>query len=137
MYENNDSNIEKRCVSEPCAQRTPQDLHTRTHKRLAKLACQLSWAGAPHAVHEAILLYCTIRVFQCRLHIITMMQSSCPYGGIHWISLMNSTRQGNGSSSWTVREKSGGPGITVKRKEKKQNTKSSTLFVYRNDARDG
>ena len=25
--------------------------------------------------------------------------SLCPYGGIHWISLMNSTRQGNGSSS--------------------------------------
>ena len=37
-----------------------------------------------------------------------------PYGGIHWISLMNSTRQGSGSSSWTVREKRGGPGITVK-----------------------
>ena len=42
--------------------------------------------------------------------------SLCPYGGIHWISLINSTRQGNGSSSWTVRGKRGGPGITVKRK---------------------
>ena len=29
--------------------------------------------------------------------------SLCPYGGLHWMSLMNSTRQGNGSSSWTVR----------------------------------
>ena len=29
---------------------------------------------------------------------------------------MDSARQGNGSSSWTVREKRGGPRITVKRK---------------------
>ena len=32
--------------------------------------------------------------------------------------LMNSTRQGDGSSSWTVGEKRGGPGTTVKRKQK-------------------
>ena len=42
-----------------------------------------------------------------------------PPGGIHWICLINSTRQGNGLSSWTVREKRGGPIITVKRKRKK------------------
>jgi len=36
--------------------------------------------------------------------------SLCPYGGIHWISLTNSTRQGKRSISWTVREKRGGPG---------------------------
>ena len=35
--------------------------------------------------------------------------SLCPYGRIHRISFMKSTRQGNGSSSWTVREKKGGP----------------------------
>ena len=46
--------------------------------------------------------------------------SLCPCGGIHWISVMNSTRHGNGSSSWTVREKRGGPGITVKRGKKKK-----------------
>ena len=39
------------------------------------------------------------------------------YGGIHWISLMNSTRQGNGSSSWTAREEKGKPKITVKRRK--------------------
>ena len=51
--------------------------------------------------------------------------SLSPYGGIRWISLMNRTRQGNGSSSWSVREKMGGPGkklggprITVKRERK-------------------
>jgi hypothetical protein len=49
--------------------------------------------------------------------------SLCPYGGIHWISLMNSTRQGNGTSSWTVRGKRGGPGTTVKRKKKKKKKK--------------
>ena len=40
-----------------------------------------------------------------------------PYRGIHWISLMNSTQQGNGSSSWTSRGKWDGPGITVERKK--------------------
>ena len=49
--------------------------------------------------------------------------SLCPYGGIHWISLMKSTRQGNGSSSWTVRGKRGGPEITVKRKKKTKKKK--------------
>ena len=34
---------------------------------------------------------------------------------------MNSTRQRNGLSSWTGREKRGGPGITVKTKRKKRN----------------
>ena len=33
---------------------------------------------------------------------------------------MDSTRQGNGLSSWTVREKRGGPGITVRRENKKR-----------------
>ena len=35
--------------------------------------------------------------------------------------LMNSTRQGNGSSSWTSRGKWDGPGITVERKKEKKN----------------
>ena len=55
--------------------------------------------------------------------------SLCPYGGIRLISLMSSTRQGNGSSSWTVREKRGGPGITVKQEkqtEKKNQYESGT-----------
>ena len=50
--------------------------------------------------------------------------SLCPYGGVHWISLMHSTRQGNGSSSWTVREKRGGPRITVKRE------KQNKIYIY-------
>ena len=42
---------------------------------------------------------------------------------------MNSTRQGNGSSSWTVREKRGGPGISVeRRKEKKLIPEPSVVF---------
>ena len=49
---------------------------------------------------------------------VSLKHSLCPYGGIHWISLTNSTRQGNGSSSWSVREKRDGPGITVKPKKK-------------------
>ena len=57
--------------------------------------------------------------------------SLCPYGGIHWISSMNSTRQGNGSSSWTVREKRGGPGTTVKRKGKKKKCITTYMMKLR------
>ena len=56
--------------------------------------------------------------------------SLCPHGGIHWISLMNSTRQGNGSSSWTVRGKRGGPGITVKRRKKNEKLMSYDDHLY-------
>ena len=52
---------------------------------------------------------------------------SLPVWGIHWISLMKSTRQGNGSSSWTVRGERGGPGTTVKRKKNKKNSKQICL----------
>ena len=42
---------------------------------------------------------------------------------------MNSTQQENGSSSWTVKEKRGLPGITVKREKEK--TKKKGVMVLR------
>jgi len=44
---------------------------------------------------------------------------------------MNSTQQGNGSSSWTVRGKRDGPGITVKRKKKKRKSVSTIIDLIR------
>ena len=93
-----------------CIHRLPRGV--RKQRKVIAVAKMPVCGLCYHAMHESFSKYgCDNNNKLCRVAVPTVQRqhelsregfpqySLCPYGGIHWISFMNSTRQGNGSSS--------------------------------------